>query len=197
MKRIKLALNLKGLDPSGTELYANSVWMALTNNPHYPGAAPYLSQLATGISDLRTAITAPHPQAITIQNKVGYIEKVLVALKGHVELECGDDEEKALTSGFSLRQSPGARSKSFDVTQGKTSGSVDLVCPNVNDRAAYVWEITNDISASTGWSICKVTNTTSTQIKNLNPGVKYWFRVKAVVHDEDQPYSDPHMVHVV
>ncbi len=197
MKRIKLALNLKGLDPSGTELYANSIFMALTNNTNFPGAATYLASLGTGISDLHTALTAAQPNSTTIQKRVIYLEKVLIALKGHVELECGDDEEKALSSGFMLRQSRNAKPKIFDAIQGSTSGSVDLICPYAGNHAAYVWEMTTDISVATDWKQFKVSNTTSTHINGLSPGIKYWFRVKAILHDEEQPYSDPHLVHVV
>jgi hypothetical protein len=197
MKRIKLALNLTGLDPSGTELYANSIFMALTNNTNFPGAAGFLPTLGTGISDLRSVLTATSPNSVAIQKRVIHVEKVLTVIKGIVELECGDDEEKALSSGFPLRQGGSSKPKSFDAVQGSVSGTVDLVCPFAGTRAAYVWEMTTDISVAADWKLFKISNTTSTQATGLSPGIKYWFRVKAIVRDEEQPYSDPHLVHVV
>ncbi len=197
MKRIKLALNLRGLDPSGTELYANTILTALTNNTNFTGVAGYLPTLGTGIADLRSALTAVQPSSVAIQKRVVYVEKVLNAIKGIVELECADDEEKALSSGFALKQGSAVKPKSFDAVQGSTSGTVDLECPYAGTRAAYVWEMTTDLAVASGWQQFKITNTTSTQASGLAPGIKYWFRVKAVVHDEEQPYSDPHLVHVV
>lgn len=197
MKRIKLALNLKGLDPSGTELYANSILVALTNNTNFTGVAAYLPSLSTGIADLRSALTAADPSSVTIQKRVVYIEKLLNTIKAIVELECADDEERALSSGFALRQSNGIKPKIFDAVQGATSGTVDLVCPYAGTRAAYVWEMTTDPAVASGWTQFKITNTTAAQASGLTPGVKYWFRVKAIVHDEEQAYTDPHMVHVV
>lgn len=196
MKQIKLALNLEGLDPSGTELYANGILMSLTNNTRFSGTTAYLPTLTTGLSDLRSALTATPSNPVAIRNRVAYVVKVLHILKGIVELESGDDEEKALSSGFQLRQSGSAKPKSFDAVQGSTSGTVDLVCPFSGSRAAYVWEMTTDVSVG-DWKQFKITNTTATQISGLSPGVKYWFRVKAIVHDEEQPYTDPHLVHVV
>lgn len=196
MKRIKLALNIEGLDPSGTELYANGILMSLTNTTNFSGTAAYLPTLGTGISDLHSALSAPKPNTMAIRNRVAYVVRVLNILKGIVELECDEDEEKALSSGFQLRQSSSVKPKSFDAVQGSASGSVDLVCPFAGTRAAYVWEMTTDVSVG-DWKQFKITNTTAAQISGLNPGTKYWFRVKAIVHDEEQAYTDPHLVHVV
>jgi hypothetical protein len=197
MKQIKLALNMEGLDPSGTELQANTIYMALTSTTNFPGLAPYLPILATGISDLRSALTAPQYASVAVHNRVIHVRKVLNAIKGLVELECGNDEEKALSSGFTLRQGNSIKPKSFNAVQGNVSGTVDLVCPFAGTRAAYVWELTTDISVATDWKQFKISNTTSTQVSGLSPGIRYWFRVRAIVQDEEQPYSDPHLVHVV
>lgn len=197
MKRIQLALNLKGLDPSGIELYANTMYRALNTNTNFTGVATYLPALSTGISHLRSALISAQPGSLAIKKQVAYIKKVLVAIKGIVELECDDDEEKALSSGFTLKQNNGTRPKVFEARQGEVSGTVKLVCPYAGQYAAYVWELTTDISLATGWKEFKITNTASAQAAGLNPGTKYWFRVKAIVQDVEQPYSDPHLVHVV
>lgn len=196
MKQMKLVLNMRDLDPSGMELYANGILMSLTNNTNFSGTAVYLPTLGTGLSDLRSALTATQPNPVAIRNRVAYIVRVLNILKGIVELESGDDEEKALSSGFQLRRSTSVKPNSFDAVQGSASGTVDLVCPFAGTRAAYVWEMTTDVSVG-DWKQFKITNTTAAQISGLSPGTKYWFRVKAIVHDVEQPYTDPHLVHVV
>lgn len=193
---MKLVLNMRDLDPSGAELYANGILMALTNTTNFSGTAVYLPTLSTGLSDLRSALTATQPNPVAIRNRVAYIVRVLNILKGIVELESGDDEEKALSSGFQLRRSTSVKPNSFDAVQGSASGTVDLVCPFAGTRAAYVWEMTTDVSVG-DWKQFKITNTTAAQISGLSPGTRYWFRVKAIVHDEEQAYTDPHLVHVV
>lgn len=195
--RIKLVLYLKDLDPSGIAVFANTILMAMTDNPNFPNATAYLTLLATGITDLQTAITAPSPSPITIKAKVVYIEKVLNALRAHVELECNDDEDKAASSGFTLRAPSVHKPKAFNATQGQLSGTVTLESPYAGSRAAYVWELISDPINQNTWQILRTTNTTSTVVTGLTPGNKYWFRVKAIVRDEEQPYTDPHMVHVV
>ncbi len=197
MKRIKLALNLGGLDPSGTEVYGNSIYMAMNGNVNYPNAINYVTQLNSGINDLHTAITASVPNSSNTKSKVMYIEKVLNALKAHVELECNDDEAKAVSSGFALRQTSSTSPKVFNALQGQLSGSVTLESPYAGTHAAYIWEIIADPINVNVWQQLKVTNTTGTGTAGLTPGNKYWFRVKAVIRDEEQAYSDPHMVHVV
>jgi len=197
MKRVKLALNLRGLDPSGTEVYGNSIYMSMNGNVNYPNAVNYVSQLNSGVTDLHSAITAAVPSKINIKSKLVHVEKILHAIAAHVELECGDDEVKALSSGFSLKQASLSGPKVFNAEQGMLSGSVKLESPFADTRAAYVWEMIADPINTNVWQQFKITNTTSTGVAGLTPGNKYWFRVKAIVSDMEQLYSDPHMVHVV
>jgi hypothetical protein len=196
MKRVKLSLNYKGLDHSGKKVYANLILTNLTGNANYPNPSPSLAVLQTAIADLDAAINASKPNIITINSKEVFLEKVLYALKAHVELECNEDEDKAVSSGFELRQGGGTKPKVFSAKQGKLSGGVDLECA-YQKNAAYVWEYINDPINQNTWVQFKVTNNTNTTLSNLIVGNKYWFRVKAIVKDEEQTYTDPHMVHVV
>ena len=196
MRRVKLSLNYRGLDHSGKKVFANSILTKLTGNTNYPNPNPELPVLQTAINNLDAAINAPVPNEIAIKAKEVFLEKVLYALKGYVELMCDDDEEKALSSGFSLKKSAGVKPKVFAVKQGKLSGSVDLVCP-FRPKGAYVWEYCADPINENNWKLFKVTNSTSAKLSGLIPGNKYWFRAKAIVKDVDEEYGDPHMLHVV
>lgn len=196
-KRVKLALLLRGYDPSGLAVFANTILMAMTGNVNFPNASPYLQKLTLAITDLQTAITAPIPNVLLIKSKVAFIEKILMALKTQVELECNDDEVIAVSSGFALRQNTTVKPKVFDASQGTQSGTVNLVAPYAGRNAAYIWEIIADPINLNTWQQLRVTNTTGTTATNLVAGNKYWFRVKAIVNDEEQASTDPHMVHVV
>lgn len=197
MKRIKLALNFKGLDHSGKVVAANTIYIAMNANVNYPSLSTLVTNLGIATTDLDNVIKAEHPNVIVIKSKEIYLEKLLIAIKANVELLCNDDESIAVSSGFALVQNSTPKPKVFNATQGVLPGTVDLECPFANLRAAYVWEIISDPISVNTWQQLKITNTTATQIIGLVSGQKYWFRVKAIVKDQEQAYTDPHMVHVI
>ena len=196
MKRVKLSLNYKGLDPSGKIVFGNKVKTSLTSNTHLPSAVAMLPKLTTALSDLSGAINAANPNTITIKSKVIQLEKVLYAIKAQVELECNDNEDYASGSGFDLSNPHVNKPKSFSVTQSSQSGSVDLQCV-YEKGAAYIWEQISDPINTNTWQQIAITNTTSLSVSGLVAGNKYWFRARAVVKDELLSYSDPYMIHVV
>lgn len=197
MNQVKLALNIDGLDPSGIEVYSNKIILALNGNAKFPNSASYLPSLTTAKNELHTLITAALPNSVAINNKVKQVKKTLLLIKSVAEFECKDDEVIASTCGFDMRQPSLPKAKVFNAVQGEQSGSVDLVCPYAGNRAAYIWEIIPDPINTNTWVQIKVTNNTAYTATGLTPGNKYWFRVKAVINNQDLPYSDPHMVHVV
>lgn len=196
MNRVKLALNLNGLDASGKKVFGNKILTAITGNVNFTTPSPPLATLLTAINNLNAAINATVPSTIDIKSKEVYLEQVLNALKGYVEFACNNDEAIAVTSGFELRKPSPKKPKSFSAIQGEVSGVVHLQCPHIK-KAAYVWEYINDPINQNTWLQFKVTNTTTTTISGLMAGNKYWFRVKAIVADEDKAYTDPFLVHVV
>lgn len=197
MKQVKLALNIQGLDPNGIDVFANTIIMALTGNTNFPIAVSYLPKLGAARTDLHNAITEASPKPLKIKSKVKVVEKVLQLIKATAEFEANDDEVKAASSGFDIKHTVVPKPKVFNVTQGSVSGSVNLECPYAGSRAGYVWEMVTDPINSGSWQLLKVTNNASYTATGLTPGVKYWFRVKAIIKDEDQEYSDPHMLMVV
>ena len=197
MKRVKLSLNYKGLDPSGKAIFGNKVKVCLTGNPHLPGAAALLPKLTTALNDLTAALNAVNPNGIIIKAKVVQLEKVLYAIKAEVELECNDNEEYAASSGFDLSNAKISKPQVFSVVQGSQSGSVDLQCAYVKGGATYIWEQISDPINTNTWAQIAVTNTTSLNVTGLTAGNKYWFRARAVVKDALQAYNDPYMIHVI
>jgi hypothetical protein len=196
MKRIKMSLHYRGLDPSGKVVFGTKVVSNLTSNSQLPISAALVPQLTSAINDLDAAIKAPNPNTTTIKAKVVQLEKVLYVIKAQVELECNDDEEIAVNSGFDLATPRSAKSKIFTVSQGQLSGTVNLQCVFIRN-AAYVWEQISDPINTNTWVQIGITNTTNLAVANLVAGNKYWFRAKAIVKDVQQAYSDPYMIHVI
>jgi hypothetical protein len=125
------------------------------------------------------------------------VQKVLKALRAHVELLCNDDEEIAASSGFDIVSGTTHTPKTFVVTQGQLSGTVDLECPFAGNRVAYIWEVAEDPLNPGVWKMFKVTTSTITSHSGLTAGNKYWFRVQAIVKDVPQAYSEPFLIHVI
>ena len=197
MRQTKLVLGIEGLDPSGVEVFAGTIETGLTGNAALPNSAGYVSKLSAARSALYSAIHAAHPDPLTIKGAQQYVVKVLNLIRVSVELECDNDAVKATSSGFAIKQPGLPKAKVFNASQGSLSGTVNLQSPYAGPHAAYVWEMIADPIHANTWQQLKVTNNTRYSVAGLTPGNKYWFRVKAIVKDEEQPYTDPHMLHVV
>lgn len=198
MRQTKLVLGIDGLDPSGVEVLASTIETGLMGNAALSNSATtFLPFLASGRAALHNAIHAAHPDTVVIKDAQNYVIKVLIAIKGSVELECNNNDMVATSSGFGLKQITASKPKVFNATQGLLTGTVDLVAPYAGTHAAYVWEMVSDPINQNTWSQLKITNNTSYLVTGLTAGNKYWFRVKAIVRDDEQPYTDPHQVHVV
>jgi hypothetical protein len=59
MKRIKMSLHYRGLDPSGKVVFGTKVVSNLTSNSQLPISAALVPQLTSAINDLDAAIKAP------------------------------------------------------------------------------------------------------------------------------------------
>jgi hypothetical protein len=197
MRQLNLILNLSGLDPSGIYVFTKSIISKTTTSTALPNSVAVLPRLITANDALHLAIIAPIPNRADIQAKIRKVKRLLILLKATTENECNDDEVIALSSGFELKAPSLPKPKVFDAKQGALTGTVHLVAPYAGSHCAYKWEITPDPIGSSAWQELKTTNNASCDADGLTAGNKYWFRVRAIVNDEYQDYTDPHMVHVV
>lgn len=196
MSNVNLSAYPLGADANELAVHANHIVTSMTGNSHFPGAVSSVVILGGAKTDLLSAINAPMPESKVIKARFMFLQKALKLVKAWVEVECKNDELIALTSGFSLITSSKRPPQTFAAYQGQQSGTADLECAFAG-KAAYVWEMTTDPIGGSIWQFIKITNTTIVQVKGLTPGLKYWFRVKAIVNDEEQAYSDPIMLHVI
>lgn len=197
MKKVKLALYLVGLNPTNKLSFANNVLSKMTGNLNFLTPTPPLSVLLSTINDFQMAVIASVPIPAEVKAKEYQLNKVLKMLAAYVQYTCNDDDVVALSSGFDLKASSLPKAKIFTATQGALSGTVNVECPYVDARTAYVWEIISDPINLNAWQNCGTTVNTKLTVSSLISGNKYWFRVKAITSKGEQPYCDPHMVHVV
>lgn len=197
MKKVKMSLNYTDLDYSGLVVFGTGIHTAMDANPSFPDAVNLVAKLPPAISDLDTAVKSAHPVSADLKAKRMQLEKILYALKAQVELECNNDEVKALSSGFALQSAAIRKPKGFVVKQGMGTGTAELSFTSVQKRAGYVWEFIQDPIHTNQWQVYDYTVIASLHVTGLTPGSKYWFRVKMVTSEGHQPYSDPHMLHVI
>jgi len=115
----------------------------------------------------------------------------------YVERIADEDSAIVLNAGFNLAKQPvPAQRPEFSAEQGKNSGSVLLRRQAIPGAKSYIWQYCINTLPETedGWKIAEVTGKATTELNNLNPATKYWFRVAIVTSNETLPYNDPIML---
>ena len=63
-----------------------------------------------------------------------------------------------------------------------------MVVDRSEGRASYIWQYSLDQET---WTTAKVTLKAKAMIEGLTPGKRYYFRVAAVLKDEQGPWKGP------
>ncbi len=196
MNQVQLSLNYQQYDPSGLGVFGKHISTCMTGNVNMPSAVSVLPLLDASVTDLINAITAQHPDPVTIDARVTDVRNRLKVLIRLAEIDGGSNEEIALSSGFDLRVPTKRKPQVFSVKQGLLSGTANLNC-TVYKNAAYIWEMISDPIDTNTWLVYDTGVVANMQVTGLTPGNKYWFRVKTILSKSKLPYSDPYMIHVI
>lgn len=172
----------------------------MANNSKFPSPFPPLADVGTDISNLDSAITAAQNGGKTeladLRAKKAKAATSLRALGAYVEYASHDDEQAALSSGFSLRKDRSQKAKTFEARQGAVSGVAELVTKSTR-TAAYLWQYTKDPIGSAGWTDAGITVYAHQTVIGLTPLTTYWFRVAVINKDGLQNWSDPYHLSVI
>ena len=202
-KWIKAALAFAHALPEQILAQGYGILKALTGNVNFPSAPVDLALLKAGLDAYAVAIGEARDggrKAITLRNKLGEdVIRMLRLLAFYVELNCKDDMNTFLTSGFQPRSStrtpaqPLARPMILNLDQGrsgqllvsiKSVGRVknyELRCGAVGDGGA----------TPVSWSMQTVPNTkTAASIGDLTPGTMYAIQVRAYGQHGYTEWSD-------
>ena len=117
----------------------------------------------------------------------------------YVERIAAFDEAIILSSGFSVSRQPAPMQKpELSASNGDQSGSVLLHRQAVPGAKTYLWQYCYGTLSQTeeGWTNAGFTTKASTLLMELDPVLRYWFRVAVVTKDGTSAYSDP-IMHVV
>jgi hypothetical protein len=191
-KMIKALLNFKYKMPDLLLTQGYAILKALTGNVHFPNPPVDLNVLKTNLDAFAGAIADAKDgskKAITLRNQMGQeIVRMLQVLAFHVELNCKDDMNIFLTSGFTPRSTtrtppqPLGPTAVLSVDQG-VSGEFKVSIKHVRRAKNYQvrsGQVGTGGATPTTWSIVTVPNAkTAAVINGLTPGATYAIQVRA------------------
>lgn len=195
MKKQKVLINFSHYSDSGLAAHAQSIVTAMTGNANFTTPTPALTDLATAITALNTAMTNAStggPTTVEIKNqKRKLLEVVLRHLALYVEAECASDVAKMLSSGYKVSKEPEPvgplpKPTGFRV-QSPGKGEIKLGLDRLQGANSYQFEFKE--STATDWSR-KISSKTRLLLTALPSGKEYFFRVLPIGTSEVREYSD-------
>ena len=168
--------------------YYRSVISKMEGNANFPNPDEPLDDAKTLVDNLEaaqlTAMTGGHPAVVARHNCEIKADAAFRILAAYVTRISNGDEEKILSSGFHTTADRSTFQKAeLSVISGNVSGSVSLVAKAIADAGAYIWYQAEGAlpTDDKGWITAGHSKQASYSITGLTPGVKYWFRMQAVV----------------
>jgi len=202
-KLIKAALNLHKALPEQVLSQGQALLKGLTGNVNFPNVPVDLNVFKDELDAYAISITDAKDggkKAITLRNKRGAVViRTIKQLATYVELNCKDDINIFLSSGFQSRSSARTPAQPLDppvilnIDQG-TPGQLLVSIKAV--RKAKSYELRYGAAGAGGaapavWSTLMAPNAkTAVPINGLTPGTTYAVQVRAYGQLGYTPYSD-------
>ncbi len=174
----------------------------LTGNPTYPDPIPALDVVSGSIKDTRAAYQAGLDGGKTLKATVRVMVAILrgnmTQLGAYVQTQSGGDFLTILSSGFSVRNTPGPKVKMAQVTglrtlPSVTVGQVPLAWKPAVRAKSYILQTTPTPAVDTSWVAAGNSTKASAIVNGLPSGAITWFRVAALGPLGQGPWSDPAM----
>jgi hypothetical protein len=173
----------------------------MTDNANFATPVPALADITTALDTFETRIKAAaygDKRLITRRNDAqAVVEDMLRQLGSYVSMTADGSREIIESSGFDVRRKPEDPTRldvpvDFLATNSSKEGEMELKWKGVRYGKAYQIEMSagDPDTGDAHWTTALVTSKASGTVKNLTPGVKYWFRVKAINGDLNSGYSD-------
>ncbi len=176
--------------------FVRAVLLAIAGNPRFPNPSPTLATVDAAVSDLEKAQAAVKARvqgaAEPRDAKRTALKQLVDALRVYVQGIADADPQNAVTiiqsAGFAVHKLVTHGKRAFHVTQGASSGSVDLAAPATR-RAAYDWQWS--IDGGKTWQNAPSTLQAKTTIAGFVAGSTVSFRFRANTKAADGEWSQP------
>lgn len=199
MKQLKFGLN--GIKPSDLLARAIRIETMMTGNPVFDDPIPSIAELTAAREELETRITAASRGDRTAiahrKEQEEVVKTILKKLGNYVQIKSSSTSE-ILSSGFDVRSKNAPilsllRPASLHAVRSDKEGVVELNWKPVRGGNQYIVEksIKDPITDVAEWVHLGYSTRSKFFVKNLEPGVYYWFRVRAIGSAGMSPFSDP------
>jgi hypothetical protein len=199
----KVKLDLKSLSIPEKVEKIRQIVKALTGNSNFPTPQPALATLTALANDLEVAYNDAQAskQATTakislMHTKEDAAEQGVRQATFYVESVAGDDEDKILSAGLSLRSAAtqitqASAPTALAATEGDHERELDLSHNPVKGAKSYEYQQSPDPPTATSWVHAAISAKSSATISGLTSGTRYWFRVRAITSGGATGWSDP------
>ncbi len=180
---------------------ARQIVFKMTGNVNYTTPNPSLANMTAANDALEDAYNASRNRDKEKVAAMRLRRKELLfgisQLAAYVQQASDGNEEKILSSGFSVRGTntphPVIAGLVHDVqlSDGSKSGRVRVDWKKADDAVIYIVETAPDSSAPLEFKTAGVTTSLHKEIGDYTPGTKVWVRVTALGREEAGPASEP------
>ena len=203
MKKVNVVFDFVHLPISGKVAKGRNIITDMMNNPNFP--TPDISlDLVKELTDLleNRSLAAQNggKAETTLMHQTETVwDDAMRKMARYVERIANDDPAIILSAGFNLSKQPLPYQRpELSAEQGEKSGTILLRRQAVPGAKSYIWQycINTLPENESGWTFAAATSKASTEIDNLIPVSKYWFRVAAVTPQGVTAYNDP-IMHII
>ena len=174
----------------------------MTDNPNFPTPSPTAQEFDTSTNPYLTAAalvtSLEDKNKIAIDDRIAKrpdAEQAILDRRDYVQKASGGVASIILSSGFAVAAKPGPpvpphQPASFAATMGDLGGHVDTMWDAQRGRT-FIVQSCEDPMSDENWKQAGVTTNSRYTVTGLTSGKKYWFRVCALLGDQQGPWSDP------
>lgn len=199
MKQIKIGLH--AIKPSDLLARAIRVENMMTDNPVFENPIPSIAELSAAREELELRITAAsmgdRGAIAHRKEQEDVVKSLLRKLANFVQIK-SETVSDILSAGFDVRRKATpigslVRPASLHAVRSDREGVVELRWKPVRGSNQYIVEMSvkDPISEVAEWVHVSYSTRSKFFVEDLQPGVYYWFRVRAIGAAGMSPYSDP------
>ncbi len=198
MRKIKVSLEFAKLSVAFKVIFYRSVLLDLTGNALYLLPDVPLADAKLAVDNLEIAALAAEGGSFLstaqLHEKVHIADGLFHNLAAYVERISNGNEAKIISSGFHCTRQPILFGKlPLAVKDGLVSGAVILVSKAIEHALSYDWYYVAGEPPATeeGWVFAGRTSRADTEILDLIPGTKYYFKMRAFTAKGNTDFCDP------
>lgn len=196
----KVKIGFSGLSVPNQIERARNIVTLMTGNANYTTPSPTLVVVGDAVDALETAYNQSRnrdkAKMVTMRSRRKEMLYLVVQLASYVQDASGGNEEKILSSGYSV---VGAKTPhpviagavtNVRLSDGAVSGSIRVDWDKATNTVLYV-VFASTQPEFTYLDVQGITTKTQKEIGELSPGTRYWIRILPLGREEMGPISEP------